>query len=537
MTTGHRTDDLAQLFTDSARRHPDRVAVEHGRTALTYRQLAARADAIAAELLARGIRPGRRVALYATRHLQTYAGYLGILRAGCAVVPIGPATPAARAAGVMAAASVPLAVGVAPPAEWAEHGALAAGLLDVSDPERPRDPAQTADPGAATSAGPVPGTADGPDREAYLLFTSGSTGQPKGVPITHRSALAYVRHAMARQRVTADSRLSHTFELTFDPSVFDLFCAWGAGAALVVPEGRELLLPAHYVNRHRITHWFSVPSVVSIARRVGAIPAGSMPGLRQSQFIGEQLTLDQARAWRAAAPHSAIDNVYGPTEVTVACTEYRLSEDERQWPEPGNGTVPIGAVHPGLEQLVLDESGRPADDGELCLRGVQRFGGYLDPADNAGRFLDFTDGTATPFTGGVPGPHHWYRTGDRVRRERGGLVHLGRLDRQVKVSGYRIELGEIEAALRRHPAVHEAVVVVVERDGAPCLAAVLTGDEDREPAVLAHLRALLPEYMVPAVCRWLPELPVGGNGKLDHTGIRGAAAAAATALRTRAPAR
>lgn len=522
MTAADGADDLAGLFTESAGQHPDRVAVEQGRMSLTYRELAARADAVASELLGRGVRPGQRVALYAVRHLQTYAAYLGILRAGCVVVPIGPATPAFRAAAIMASASVPLALGVSPPPEWAEHGTPCAGLLDLPEPAEPLRP--------------LPGTA-GPDRDAYLLFTSGSTGQPKGVPITHRNALAYVRHAVARHRVTADSRLSHTFELTFDPSVFDLFCAWGAGAALVVPEGRELLLPARYVNRHRITHWFSVPSVVSLAQRIGAIPAGTMPGLRHSQFIGEQLTLEQACAWREAAPYSVIDNVYGPTEVTVACAEYRLPEDEREWPEPSNGTVPIGEVYPALEHLVLDEDGHPAEDGELCLRGVQRFGGYLDPADNTGRFLSFTAGAATPFTGRVPTAEHWYRTGDRVRLEHGRLVHLGRLDRQIKLSGYRIELGDIEAALRRHPAVLEAVAVVVDRDGSPCLAAVLTGTEQPEPVIVEHLRTLLPEYMVPTACLWLATLPLGGNGKLDHAGIRRAAAAAVVAGRAEAPAR
>ncbi|MFD3694912.1 amino acid adenylation domain-containing protein [Streptomyces sp. NPDC058646] len=522
VTAAEGIDELAGLFHESAAQHPDRVAIEHGQESLTYRELASRSAAVASELVRRGVAPGQRVALYAVRHLQTYAAYLGILQAGCVVVPIAPATPAFRAAAVMASAEVRLALAVSPRPEWAGSGTPCADLLDR--------------PASAEAVMPVRAGAGEPG-EAYLLFTSGSTGQPKGVPITHRNALAYVRHAVARHRVTPDSRLSHTFELTFDPSVFDLFCAWGAGAALVVPQGRELLLPARYVNRHRITHWFSVPSVVSLAQRVGAIPAGSMPGLLHSQFIGEQLTLTQARAWREAAPDSVIDNVYGPTEVTVACAGYRLPQDAREWPESSNGTVPIGEVHPALERLVLDEDGRPAEDGELCLRGVQRFDGYLDPADNTGRFLHFTAGIATPFTGGVPTREHWYRTGDRVRVEDGRLVHLGRLDRQVKLSGYRIELGEIEDALRRHPAVLEAVAVVVDREGSPCLAAVLTGTEQPQPDLAKHLRTLLPEYMVPTACLWLSALPLGGNGKLDHAGIRRAAAEAVSAGRDASPAR
>jgi amino acid adenylation domain-containing protein len=341
------------------------------------------------------------------------------------------------------------------------------------------------------------------DALAYILFTSGSTGRPKGVPITHRNVGAYLRHAIPLYGLGPGARLSHAFELTFDSSVHDLFAAWGSGATLVVAPRKELLDPARHVGERGITHWSSVPSVVSLARRHGLLRPGSMPGLVCSAFMGEQLLRDQAAAWRAAAPNGAIHNAYGPTEATINCAGYRLPDDPAAWPRTANDTVPIGELYPGVEGLVLDESGRPAASGELLVRGAQRFGGYLDPRDDAGRFAGF-DGESAG----------WYRTGDRVRVEDGRLVHVGRLDRQVKLHGYRIELGEIEVVLRRHPRVRDAAVVAGGDAGG--LHAVYTGAPVDGAELARYVRASLPDYMVPGDFTRADALPLNVNGKVDY---------------------
>jgi acyl-CoA synthetase (AMP-forming)/AMP-acid ligase II len=178
--------------------------------------------------------------------------------------------------------------------------------------------------------------------------------------------------------------------------------------------------------------------------------------------------------------------------------------------------VPIGEVYPHLEAVVLDEQGAPTEDGELCVRGPQRFDGYLDPSHNAGRFVRYEGGgRATPHDG-VPAAESWYRTGDRVRAEGGELVHLGRLDNQIKIHGYRVELGEIEAALRRHPGIVDVVVVAVtEPDGEVDLRAVYAGDPVEE-ADLASLVEDLPSYMRPQAFHHRDELPTNLNGKIDR---------------------
>ncbi|HET6500051.1 MAG TPA: AMP-binding protein, partial [Amycolatopsis sp.] len=364
---------------------------------------------------------------------------------------------------------------------------------------------------------------------AYILFTSGSTGAPKGVRIEHRNVNAYLEHVIPRYEAGPGARFSQFFDLTFDPSVYDMFTAWGSGATLVVPTRNDLLSPVRFVNSRRVTHWNSVPSVISFALRLRKLDPASMPTLRWSLFCGEPLTLQQAAAWQAAAPEAVLENIYGPTEMTVTCVEHRLPRERRDWARPANGTVPIGTVYSGLEAVVLDERGRPAAEGELCLRGPQRFPGYLDPADNTGRFVTFDgelasehDGSATLTDG------HWYRTGDRVGRHDGALVHLGRLDHQVKIRGYRVELGEIEAVLREQPGVADAVVLTFTGEkGEVELLAAYTGDRQDEDDLLAALSRALPGYMVPRTLTAFEAFPLNQNGKIDRRALSSALTGAA----------
>jgi amino acid adenylation domain-containing protein len=484
---------LYDWFARTAAQHPDAVALELPERALTYRELSRCAAAVAARIEAAHRGRPTRVALLANRSLVAFAGYLATQRLGATVVPVNPGHPAARNRLILDAARYDVLL-----CDESASGELPDDALCLADD--------------------LPGTADGPhyqagpDDVAYTLFTSGSTGRPKGVPIRHRNVSAYLAHNIARYRIGPGDRMSHTFDLTFDPSVFDLFVTWGAGATLVCPRRTDLLTPVSYVVDRELTHWFSVPSVVSVGADLGNLPVGLATGLRQSLFIGEQLSCARAHAWHEVAPNSLLDNVYGPTELTVACTEYRLPTDPDRWPVTSNDTVPIGPVYPFLDALLLDPEGRPADDGELVVRGSQRFDGYLDPADNRGRFVLDAEG-------GV-GPDAYYRTGDRVRYEGGHLVHLGRLDHQVKVRGYRTELGEIETALARHPEVTEAVVVAVPDGSDTMLVACYCGREVPDGQLTRWLRARLPVHMVPRRFRHLDTMPLNPNGKTDRPALQ-----------------
>ncbi|MFK4227066.1 amino acid adenylation domain-containing protein [Streptomyces sp. NPDC019890] len=506
-----KTKRLYEWFAESAHQYGDaQVALEVDEQRLSYAQLAAAAARVSGAILRRHGAVPSRVGLLASRSVVAYAGYLAISRLGATVVPLNPAFPVGRNSDVAREASLDLVVADAALPGSAE---LPVPVLRLGDEDVP-----------ALLSGPVPqlpelGSAS--EDLAYILFTSGSTGRPKGVPVTHANVAAYLDHVIPRYRLGPDARVSQTFDLTFDPSVYDMFAAWGSGAALVVPTRNDVLSPVRFVNRNRITHWNSVPSVAAIALRLRALKPGAMPSLRWSLFCGEALKLAHAEAWQAAAPNSTVENIYGPTEMTVTWTEFRLPDSVDLWPRTDNGTVPIGTPYPGQEHMILDENGRPADDGELCVRGTQRFPGYLDPADNVGRFCTFDGRQSAVHDGSEPlTPQHWYRTGDRVKLRDGVLVHLGRLDHQLKIRGYRVELGEIESLLLRRPGVTDAVVVALPgRKGDPLLHAVCTGAGANREELLDALRRKLPAYMVPTAVTFTGALPLNANGKVDRAAL------------------
>jgi amino acid adenylation domain-containing protein len=499
---------LFALFEETARRFPDVTALEVDGRSVSYACLLGLAERAAGALGAAAGATPSVVGLLASRTVPAYAGYLGALCAGAAVVPLNPRFPVRRNRAICAAAQV------------------AAGIADI------RGAASAAQVFDRTSAVPLlltgTGWAAGPRRRAagdgndiaYILFTSGSTGEPKGVPIGHQQLTSYLSYCAERYEIGPGSRLSQTFDLTFDPSVFDMFTAWSSGGTVVVPGQQEILTPSRFVRERRITHWFSVPSVISLAQRLRMLTPGAMPRLRCSLFAGEQLTLGQAAAWADAAPRSIVENLYGPTELTVTCTAYRLPADRGSWPRTPNGTVPIGRPYPHLEAVVVTGDGTRGNDGELCVRGPQRFGGYLDPAHNRDRFLAGAQAgvrAAGHAAGIVPRPDDWYRTGDRVRWQDEELVHLGRLDSQLKIHGHRIEPGEIEAVLRQHPGVRDAFVASVSTASRDVvLHALYTGDSGLETQLRTKVRDSLPAFMEPARLTWVAGFPTTANGKTDR---------------------
>jgi amino acid adenylation domain-containing protein len=502
---------ICELFAESAARHGEAVALEVGSVRLSYRDLQDTVLRMAGYL--RSAVPGGsgRVGLQADKTPAAYICYLALLRLGRTVVPVAPGAPLARTEAV------------------ARESALDAVLSAAGQPgARPCVPMISLDSamaearhGRRLSGQPYPDE----DTDAYILFTSGSTGVPKGIPITHGNVLSYLSHVIPASELDQQSRVSQTFSLTFDPSIFDLFATWGAGAAMIVPVGNDLVRPGQYVNRAHISHWFSVPSVITLAARSRSLAPGSMPTLRWSGFIGEPLTLGQAQAWHLAAPGSVIENVYGPTELTVACTSYRLPPQEADWPVTANETVPIGMPYPQMEHLVVGTDGVPSSRGELCLRGAQRFFGYVREQDNAGRFYQSTGGIAwAPDVRPPVDRSLWYRTGDIVEASDGTLLHIGRLDRQLKVRGYRIEPEEIETVLRLHVGVEEAVVALAGGPASADLVAFVTGAADGVDELRQHLRERLPQHLIPARIVRVDGLPVNARGKIDH---RQAAAMAA----------
>jgi amino acid adenylation domain-containing protein len=352
-----------------------------------------------------------------------------------------------------------------------------------------------------------------PNAVAYLLFTSGSTGQPKGVPIRQSNVQAYVDYAVARYDVSERDRFSQEFDFTFDLSVHDMFVCWERGACLYCVPERDTIFPAKFIRDNQLTMWFSVPSVVGTLARARLLQPGCFPSLRWSLFCGEPLSATYASLWQEAAPGSTVENLYGPTETTIAISHYRWDR-ARSPAECLNGIVPIGWVFEGQRCRVIDSDGRIVHlvgSGELCLQGSQVASGYWNDTEKTSRQFGRLRGNQD----GI-----WYLTGDFVKQgEDECLFYLGRIDQQVKIRGYRVELQEIELVLRRICGTQEAVAVPwPTREGAAeGLVAFVSGmDKLDEKYVLQACREILPDYMVPRTVCLVSEIPLNHNGKTDR---------------------
>jgi amino acid adenylation domain-containing protein len=354
-----------------------------------------------------------------------------------------------------------------------------------------------------------------PEMIAYLLFTSGSTGSPKGVMVAQRNVLAFLDTMVDRYQITERDRFSQMFDLTFDLSVFDMFLCWERGGWLCCPSQKALISPGKFLRETALTVWFSVPSTAVFMKQLGMLKANRYPSLRLSLFCGEPLPIASAMAWLEAAPNSVLENLYGPTELTIACTLYRW-DPARSPAESERGLVPIGYPYPGMKVFTVDEKLREVDpgrEGELLMTGPQMSLGYWKDAEK----------TASAFVV-PPGRNEvYYRTGDRVRRPVGDgpLTYLGRIDFQVKILGHRVELGEIEAVVRKASGLDGVVVVgwPVTPSGFGGVEAFIEGYAPNGDRLRAMVAADLPEYMVPKRYHFLSRLPRNVNNKFDREAI------------------
>jgi amino acid adenylation domain-containing protein len=503
---------------------PDAPALYVGGQPRSYGEIAERARRWAGGIEALAGGRAARVGVFAYRSDTAYTGVLAALASGAAFVPLNPTFPPARTAAMISAAALDAIIVDRTCAAHIDsvlaHLQSCPPLLtpELIAPKFTRYRGALLDRQAlATIQVPLRMPDVVPDDMAYLLFTSGSTGVPKGVAITHGNALHFIDSVVDRYGVTSDDRFSQTFDQTFDLSVFDTFVAWERGASVCAMSPVDLLAPVGLINRMQITIWFSVPSVPAQMRKRNLLRAGCMPTLRWSLFCGEPLPRASVEAWEAAAPSSTIENLYGPTELTIACFVHRWHRNT----SPAlcvNGIVPIGRPLPGLLAHVMNDFDQPVgagEAGELCVSGPQTSPGYWrDPERTAGRF---------PWIELAPYERRrFYRTGDRVMRlANDEYVYLGRADDQVKVLGHRVELGEVEAALRRDPRVAEVAAVAwpVVEGAASGIVAFVTGNLDNPDALKTEASALLPAYAVPRQILMVDEMPRNTNGKVNRRAL------------------
>ncbi len=493
-------DTVHARFAAMRAAHPEAKAVADARASLSYAELDARSDVLARRLRAAGVTPGAIVGVALDRSLEAIVAVLAVLKAGAAYLPLDASYPPERVAFMLGDADARVVL--------ADDGAagivLPDSVLRISVGEKHAP--------TGTASGEAQAALDG-EALAYMMYTSGSTGAPKGVEIAHRSILRLVC-GIDYLDLGPHTKLLHAAPLGFDASTLEIWGALLNGGCVVVhdeilPTGTGLAacIAAHGVT----TAWLTAALFNAI---VDEDPR-QLAGLRELITGGEALSVDHVRRMRHVAPDTRLSNGYGPTECTTFTCTYAIPAE---LPEDA-ASIPIGRPIADTQVYVLNARRQPVPVGvigELYIGGAGLARGYLHrPELTAERFV--------PHPFGAPG-ERLYRTGDQVRWRADGVIEfIGRIDHQVKIRGYRIELAEIETALARHPAVQScAVLARADRPGDKRLVAYVVaapGTSLSAPALRAHLAATLPEFMVPSLYLPLAALPVTGNGKLDRRAL------------------
>jgi clorobiocin biosynthesis protein CloN4 len=480
---------LHELVREQARRAPGLLAVSGADGAMTYAELDREADALASALVRHGVQPGDRVALWLQKTTRAIAIMQATLRLGAAYVPLDPLGPMARTVRVIRDCAPRVVVTTPENAmKLRQHGISGA----MPYPERLK------------RVRPVPDPGGDPGDLAYILYTSGSTGVPKGVCLSHRNALAFVDWAVAEIGAGQTDRFANHAPLHFDLSVLDIYAAFRVGASVhLIPTEMSFAptLLVDYLLQRKITVWYSVPSaLILMARDGGMMDVSPMAlSLRILLYAGESFPIKYLRSLRNHLPVRIL-NLYGPTETNV-CAFYEVMSI----PADQVRSVPIGKACSGDRIWAERADGTPAgpgEEGELVVDGPTVMLGYWGQPRQDGR------------------P---YRTGDRVTLlDSGDYQYLGRRDGMIKVRGHRVEVGEIESALHSHPGIADVAVLLSGTAMDAKIIAYVVPVGDVPPDILElkrHCAAALPRHMIIDAVRNVRALPRTGNGKLDRRSL------------------
>jgi amino acid adenylation domain-containing protein len=510
---------LHEKLVESARAYPDWPAVVAREGTITYAELDRASDRLAARLVELGVGIGDRVGLFLPKSLNAVIGIYGALKAGAAYVPIDPSSKDHRAGYIAGNCGVKVLISSkGKKGQWPAFAA--AGVESIvamdADEEISIDGLEVYPRPWVDEAGEAELPRVISQDLAYILYTSGSTGDPKGVMLSHQNCLSFVEWAVEEYGVNHDDRLSSHAPFHFDLSTFDLFAAVCTGATVYLVPKAVSMLPVEikkFIEEKGITVWYSVPSILTMLVELGGLEAGDLPGLKTLLFAGEVFPTKYLSRLMSKLGHVHFANLYGPTETNV-CTAYSV----RDRPPEDGPTISIGKAIADVETFVVDEADRPVEPGqvgELLVRGPTVMAGYWgDPELTARKLIS------------SPIARHLgdkvYRTGDLVEElNDGNYRFIGRRDNQIKSRGYRIELGDIEAALSAHPGVLEVAVIAVPDDMVTnrIVGFAAVSEEITAADLQRFCGERVPAYMVPESITMVDELPKTSTGKLDRRSL------------------
>lgn len=521
---------IHNLLQETAKTCPDRDAVISRSGSLTYAELHRESDRLARAFICQGVNSGDRVGLMLDKSLESVVSIFGILKTGAAYVPIDPQAPVTRIKYILNSCAIQHMVTSVPCienmiSELDAGSSLAKILLAAGDPQILRERCKKIticpwDEFPAEGTAPLPNLGLTDTSPAYILHTSGSTGLPKGVVISHLNSLSFVNMAADFFGITEKDRLASHAPFHFDLSVFDLFVAVKCGAAIVLVPENLAVFPmklAQYIEEKKISVWNSVASVVSLLVERGKLDRFDFDSLRLVLFSGDVLPAKHLRQAKALMPKTQFTNIYGQTEANSSiCFSINDIPQDADW------RIPIGKPFPNFEVFGWSENNKviknPGDVGELYIRSSTIAMGYWgDPEKTSKVFVK--DPRSNDPKGLV------YKTGDLVTTNgQGDYLFIGRRDQQIKSRGYRIQMDEIEHILNNHPDIKEAVVIALPDDliGNKLIAYASSSEQGnlKENDLFEFCSMFLPRYMLPEVIHFVENLPKTPTGKTDRKRLR-----------------
>jgi len=513
-----KVNSLAQAVVESAVQHPERVAIKIKNKVLTYSDLIQKSAQVANTLKDQGVNK-EAIGIVGQRHMASYVGILGILLAGCYYVPINPKLSKDKIISIINDSNIKFLVGDIDNFSKINQSLDDSSCKIIVKKIIPFELALEGDDWLDKKC------IDNESFEidfsninkgdlAYVMYTSGSTGNPKGVQVTNANVLSWIKNMSQLYSLAPGFIASQTYDLSFDLSVADIFHTWlNNGVLCVLPED-EHLYPVEFINRESIELWSSVPTLLNFMSKMGVLKENAFPSVKFSLFCGEPFPVGLAKKWSSACPNSSVENLYGPTEATIWMTRYEF--DKRKIKGGRNGILPIGTPFPGHRVEIISKDNKQVlmgEVGELVYKGPQITKGYLnDESKTNSVFVQFD----WDESGGI-----WYKSGDLgFLNQSGNFECIGRKDNQIKLGGRRIEIGEIESVLSKFILLQDVVVVPIKDESRitmGCIAYTMSEiNKEEQMRIRQESMQHLEQVFFPKKIVTIDEFPRSPSGKIDR---------------------